>query len=613
MNLAIQTIPRFKEFAPGEKPNVVDPISARQRSAWKEIPDVLDRSCDVVVAGGGLSGVAAAIAATRRGASVIMVEPTHMVGGQATAGGVSAFDITFHYDHALNDFGIWSEILARIQHIYDVEFNRPVNVGHYRKISFTPNVVVVERVLTEMLDAAGIPVLRNTGISAAFREAGRVTGLLTTAGPIEAKVVIDATEDGQVLALAGVPHRLSNGVSNGTSTRGITSKRQAIQDITYTAIIQAYPGGIPDELRVTVAPEHYDTYATEFRSAYPPEGGFDRLKKKPGPLGFAGFRAAPDLSSENMQTGDDYNAVTRTNLNHYNDFPVGADYLTDPDARARYEAEAKLKTICIIYYLQNELGLPWSVATDEGYADGPTPPRNPYVPDIYIPIEQHMPLIPYIRESRRVIGTAIITGKDINREPNRTEARWRDDSVVVGTYHPDLHGGRAETDFENYLGESLADKPTVWREGPFPIPLGALVPEWVDGLLAAEKNISTTRLASGAVRLHPTVTGIGEAAGTAAALAVHHGVQPTEIPVAAVQLSLAEGGALLTPLAVEGLDRGSPEFIAVTLALARNRADKEILRPKKMEPYIITDTEAAAAAGQVSIQYLKDWRVSIQR
>ena len=63
----------------------------------------------------------AAIAATRRGVSVIMVEPTHMVGGQATAGGVSAFDITFHYDHALNDFGIWSEILARIQHIYDVD------------------------------------------------------------------------------------------------------------------------------------------------------------------------------------------------------------------------------------------------------------------------------------------------------------------------------------------------------------------------------------------------------------------------------------------------------------------------------------------------------------
>ena len=140
-----------------------------------------------------------------------------------------------------------------------------------------------------------------------------------------------------------------------------------------------------------------------------------------------------------------------------------------------------------------------------------------------------------------------------------------------------------------------------------------LIPEWVDGLLAAEKNISTTRLASGAIRLHPTVSGIGEAAGTAAALAVHHGVQPAEIPVAAVQLSLAEGGALLTPLAVEGLDRGSPEFIAVTLALARNRAAKEILRPKNMEPYIITDTEAAAAAGQVSIQYLKDWRVSIQR
>lgn len=613
MNLSTLTLPRFKEFGAGETPNLIDPVTARQREAWKDVPSEQDRAADVIVAGAGVSGVAAAIAASRRGASVILVEPTHMVGGQATAGGVSAFDITFHYDHAINDHGIWAEILERIQYVYEVELNRPVNVGHYRKISFTPNVVVTERVLSEILDEAGITVLRNTQITGALRDAGAVTGITTAAGTITGKVVIDATEEGQILGYAGVPHRLSNGVSNGTTTRGIKSKRKAIQDITYTAIIQAYPDGIPEELRITEAPANYEKYAKAYRKVYPPAGVFDRHKEKYGPLGFAGFRAAPDLSSANMQTGEDYNAVTRTNLNYYNDFPVGADYLTDPDARARYEAEAKLKTISIIYYLQNELGLPWSVCTDEGYADGPTPPRNPYVPEVYVPIERHMPVIPYIRESRRVIGTAVITGKDINREPNRTEAIWRDDSVVVGTYHPDLHGGRAETDFETYLGESLADKPTVWREGPFPIPYGALVPEWVDGLLAAEKNISTTRLASGATRLHPTVSGIGEAAGTAAALAVHHGVQPREVPTAAVQLSLAEGGVLLTPLYVEGLDIADPDFAPATLAIARRKVPMEITRPRNTEPYIVADVPAAAAAAEASVRYLAKWRIPVKK
>jgi hypothetical protein len=613
MNAVPPASSRYKVFGKDEKPNLLPTISDARRRTWQEIPETRNRTADLVIAGAGISGFAAAVAASRRGLDVIVVEPTHMVGGQATAAGVSAFDITFFYDHSLNDYGLWSEIMTRVKEVYDVELNRPVNVGHYRKVSFTPNVVIVERVLSEMLSEEGVTVLRNTLITGATRSAGRVTGLETTAGTIAGTVVIDATEDGQILELAGVPHRLSNGMSNGTTTRGITSKNKAIQDITYTATIQAYPDGVPEELRVTVEPANYAKYTRGYRKIYPPEGSAEKHIHNWGPNGFAGYRGAPDLSSANMHTGDQHNEVTRTNLNYHNDMPVTSKYLEDPVARKQFEAEAKLKTISLIYYIQNELNLPWSVCTDEGFADGPTPPFNPFMPPEYAAIEQHMPLIPYIRESRRIIGLTTLSGWAIRREPSRTEAPWRSDSIAVGTYHPDLHGGRTATDYENYLGEKISHKPKEWREGPFPIPFGTLIPEWVDGLIAAEKNISTTRLASGAIRLHPTVCAIGEAAGATAALAVKKGVQPREVPVSAVQLTLAEGGALLTPLYVEGVRKDSEEFVPATLAAARKKIPTEIIRDlDKFEPFIRLDLAAAVEAGENTIKYIRKWWIDVK-
>ncbi len=51
---------------------------------------------------------------------------------------------------------------------------------------------------------------------------------------------------------------------------------------------------------------------------------------------------------------------------------------------------------------------------------------------------------------------------------------------------------------------------------PFQIPLGALLPVRVDNLLPACKNLGTTRITSGAYRVHPVERSIGEAAGALA-------------------------------------------------------------------------------------------------
>jgi hypothetical protein len=91
------------------------------------------------------------------------------------------------------------------------------------------------------------------------------------------------------------------------------------------------------------------------------------------------------------------------------------------------------------------------------------------------------------------------------------------DSVGVGAYRIDLHPSAGGT---NYIDISSL---------PYQIPLGALLPQRVENLIAAAKNIGTTHITNGCYRLHPTEWNIGEAAGALAAQALKLGQSPRAI------------------------------------------------------------------------------------
>ena len=81
----------------------------------------------------------------------------------------------------------------------------------------------------------------------------------------------------------------------------------------------------------------------------------------------------------------------------------------------------------------------------------------------------------------------------------------------------------------------------------FSVPLGALVPETVDGLVVADKAISVSNVANGTTRLQPVVLLTGQGAGALAALAVRQGREPRAVPVRDVQRALLDAGAFLLP------------------------------------------------------------------
>lgn len=134
-----------------------------------------------------------------------------------------------------------------------------------------------------------------------------------------------------------------------------------------------------------------------------------------------------------------------------------------------------------------------------------------------------------VRETRRIIGEYVMTGEDI------LKARKFMDVVARGSYPIDIHSPTGE-------GTVIKSPPPG---SSYDIPYRSLVPKNVENLLVAGRCISTTHEAQAAIRVIPIVVAIGQAAGTAAALAAKLNVSPRKLDVQLLQKTLREQGANL--------------------------------------------------------------------
>jgi len=548
-------------------------------------------TADVVIVGAGTSGIGAALAARTAGAArVVLLEETDYIGGQIAAG-VGTIDEGGDDRFEQRADGIWGTIVRRMLAEYQ-RLGWPHTSTCYRasyagnRLCFAPS--VARRVYTQMLDEAGVdvrlnvsalPVVTDGAISAVTWASTVGAG---TSGRIATTVVVDATEHGDVLAAAGARYRSGNGMGNtpGSAPAG------HIQPITYPAIARTYAAGtMPEELDLVGKPFPVpigdpDPAATQAAVVAAFARGVSATSTSTsaqpwGPLLHLRYRGLPNIGSAPYLAVQD-TKIRRTALNYVNDFPhrsVGdlageympVRYLEDLEYRRVIDCSAKLRTIQFVWYMQNVLGQPqWSVADDEGFDTEYNrfhACSGTVVSADYAAFEAAMPLRPYVRESRRGVGSAIVTAKTIRRvathepvsgpygvtNPVAAASQPRD-TVAVGYYVPDLHGTKTDADLELDL-ETLADTktgvPGVIPRGPFAIGLGSLLSVDVAGLVFAEKNISQSRLANGATRLQPETTGTGAAAGTVAALAAVRGVAPTAVPARDVQYRLTRGRQFL--------------------------------------------------------------------
>ncbi|HEY3897039.1 MAG TPA: FAD-dependent oxidoreductase [Chthoniobacter sp.] len=527
---------------------IAPPKSATAAPLEATSPGKLQKSYDVVVAGAGMGGIGTAVQAARMGRSVLLLEETDWIGGQATAAAVTSMDEGLPI---VRHRGLYREFCGLVGSHYQplgINYLTAYWNGH---VCFEPR---VGRHLLQVLlgDARGNGVLDlalRTRVTKVLREGNTVTGVeiesTTDSGheshTVASKVLVDATEWGDVIPLTGARYRVGN------CTNDAIDRTKHVQDNTWTAVIKQYPKGVPDELILKEAPPGYtDKVADYFAHSLVPGDTINQMKPWDWAT-FIGYRGMPDSS----RPGDSP-PITRTHLNYNNDYPATVAEIEEPAARLKTNREMRLKTLRLLYYIQHTLGkTDWSVANDEGYD---TPYNRAEIdqwlterPDLvpYRAILYHFSVMPYVRESRRIIGLHTLTAHEIERVPGPPVQFAH--SVALGDYAVDLHGSMTPPYLELTLDHE-SDIPRKFGErglGPFSIPFECFIPEKIDGFLPAEKNFSESRMANGATRLQPHTLLMGQAVGAIAALAIEKGVQPRALDPVLVQHALLDAGDTL--------------------------------------------------------------------
>jgi glycine/D-amino acid oxidase-like deaminating enzyme len=441
---------------------------------------------DVLVVGGGNAGCAAALAAARHGARTMLVERYGFLGGTATAAMVGPW-MTFHSGKERIVGGIAQEMVERLQRKGASPGHLPDSSDYVATITpFDPE--IHKALLVEMMREAGVALLLHGYFLEARLDGDTVTGAaVATIGGTRAyngAVVIDATADALVAASAGVPTQ--QGDERGRVQPATLIFRLSHVDLTKLA---EYVRANPDEMRSSLpagqrSPEALTAVAGLYSLWH--RAREDGRVDVPRELVSFFISPYPDEVTVNM---------TRV---------VDVDPL-DPDDLTRAEIESRLQAMQLFEFFRRYVpGFENARIAGTGTQVG-------------------------IRESRRIVGRYTLTRDDV------LEGRKFDDAVARSAYPIDLHNpsGSGTTTRRLAPGES------------YEIPYRALVPINREQLLVAGRCISTTHEALASTRLTPTVMTLGQAAGTAAAMAWARGVRVGDVNGRELRAQLVADGVLV--------------------------------------------------------------------
>ena len=532
-------------------------------------------ACEIAIAGGGVGGVAAALAAARNGRRVILTEETDWIGGQFTSqavppdehGWIEKFGCTATYRafrNAVRDY-----YRAHYPLLPEHRANPRLNPGNgwVSPLCHEPRVAlaVLEAMLAPHVSSGRILVLRQHRVTAVL-PAGRdeVGGFVArdlvrnTAVEIRARYVLDATENGDLLPLSGTEHVTGSESCDDTGEPSAPQKASPsnVQAFSVCFVLEELAG----ENHVIPKPARYDFWRTYIPKLTPSWPGllldwaglnprtmermrynFDPHREKPGLFsGLWAFRRIIDRAQ--FEPGFFRSDVCLVNWPMI-DYMEGDLHTCSETERVERVADARQLSLSMVHWLQTEArrpdgGVGWPGLRLRGdllgTADG-------------------LAKAPYIRESRRIRALRTIREQDVSAKfrPGETLAERYEDSVGIGYYRIDLHPSSG--------GDNYIDVPSL----PFRIPLGALVPVRMTNLLPAAKNIGTTHLTNGCYRLHPVEWNIGEAAGELAAFCLERKTTPQEVAgnrgaVAAFQTRLTQRGFELAWPENLNLDDGDP-------------------------------------------------------
>ena len=463
----------------------------------KQVEVRIEEVFDVVVAGGGVAGLAAAVAAGRQGASVLLVERKNFVGGNAAMGLQVLGTHTITGKRATA--GLPGEFLRRLKE----QGAATDAILDARVCSFVAVEPAWVKVLAgQMLQEAGVKVLLHSGITDVVATGGPsgtdVRGVVIngTRG-VKSRVVVDTSGDGTVAAMAGAPFERGQN-DDGMLQPATLIFRMGNVDVPRgrAALLERGDQIVHEEFlkSIGIAKEEYAPWAAEFFNA----NAFRREVQ------------------EAIRVGD-----------------LPADF---PQQRVIWSNLLVPGEAMVL--MAKVLGVDASRSAELSEAEGRAlemVPRLVRFMQRYVPGFEHAHLIDVapqigVRETRRIVGEHVLDEEDI------LEGRHFPDSIGLGAYYLDVHppkGGDKTLESMRYPLE------------PYEMPYRMLLPLQVDGLLIAGRCSSAMSKAFGAVRVIPSCMVQGEAAGTAAALCASMRVAPRSLASTPLQETLLAGGVFL--------------------------------------------------------------------
>lgn len=449
----------------------------------EEIP--VTREVDVLVVGGGIAGVGAAILSARNGMDTLIIEQQGCLGGLVTLGLV---DYLAGYPE-----GVGKELLENLQ--------KEGGLGTHRICDPEKTKYVLEQMVLE----SGAKILYWTYAIASIVENNVLKGVVVQnksgREAITAKVTVDCSGDGDVATYSGAPFEVGGG-------RKYEGYNQAVS-------LNFVLGNV--DLRAFEPKQFYSTIQMKMEEAAE-KGELPQLVERGylGPL------------ERGCDIGEVYVCTAHSRKCHATD----AGDLTRIVVEQREQIQQLIK-----FYRKYVVGFEdcWLSYT--------------------------APLLG-VRESRRIIGEYIFTAEDL------VSARKFPDAIARDTHGFDIHNPTAQLPHIKHTHLKEPKEPAVCfpdKEGGYraylkpgeyyEIPYRCLVPLKVENLLVAGRCISATFEAQAGTRLILTCLTMGQAAGTAAALAIKDRVTPRKVDVALLRDRLVEQGINLKeepPLYVAG-------------------------------------------------------------
>lgn len=514
---------------------------------------ILAADFDIAVYGSTVAGIASATSAARQGRRVALIEPSGHFGGLVT-GGLSNTD--FRTLEAVT--GFFREYMDRVLDDYTRRYGKdsPQVADCFFGAAAEPH--VSERVLRAMVsEQRTLQLLMKHRLTSVSREGDSIRNarFRTPDGEIEvaAKVWIDATYEGDLAAAAKVPYRIGR-----ESTREYGERFAGVLFFDQGKILPGSTGeGDTNEqcmnFRITM------TNRPENRLPVPKPAGYDRAEFVKILPYFASGRITE------IYTGDHSGilrlqriANAKSDMNDIKQAPVRLSLAGENNGWANGD-EATRKRIFdrhvahnfgLLYFLQNDPGVPASIrakANEWGLA------KDEFVHN------NHMPPVLYVREGRRTIGDYVFTEHDTMPAPRSVRARVHTDAIAMGDYSLNSHGHQGA----GPLYPTLFEGDYGFATTPFMIPYGVIVPRNVSNLLVPVA-MSASHVGYSALRLEPTWTALGHAAGLAAHLAAEQGGATRAVPLPRLQKMLHQQKQ--ATIYTSDVPRESPYFEAVQWA-----------------------------------------------